>query len=87
MLNNDEFICRICGLIQYDITWDDNNIPSHNICDCCGVECGYEDCSLDNIKQYRNNWLKSYSEWFNKKHKPMDWSLENQLLNIPKKYL
>jgi rubredoxin len=45
-------ICRVCGLI-YDkfYPWgEDGEVPSHDICDCCGTEFGYDDVSIESSK-------------------------------------
>ena len=86
--NNELLICRVCGLKQSEPQWgDDGETPTYNICDCCGVEFGYEDSSLIGIKNYRNKWLFSGGAWTKPNSKPENWTLENQLSNIPAKYL
>lgn len=86
--NNELLICRVCGLKQNEPQWgDDGETPTYNICDCCGVEFGYEDSSLIGIKNYRNKWLSSGGRWTKPNCKPENWTLENQLPNIPVKYL
>ena len=88
MISKPNYYCRVCGLIQDDPPWgNDNNTPSFNICSCCGVEFGYEDATLNAIKNYRTTWLANGSEWFETKDKPIEWLLENQLKNIPNEYL
>lgn len=73
--NRTELFCRVCGLIYIDyLPWgNDNNSPTNDICDCCGCEFGYEDCNLNAIKSYRDNWIKNNYEWFNNKYKPSNW--------------
>lgn len=90
MRNNQQpsLFCRICGLQQDDPPWgEDGNSPSFDICPCCGVEFGYEDCNLNAVKAYRNEWLKNNATWFQPKKKPENWSLENQLKNITEEFL
>ncbi len=90
MHNNKDalFFCRICGFRQLDPPWgEDNKNPNFAICDCCGVEFGYEDCDLNTIRKYRLKWQESGAEWFEPKEKPIDWSLEEQMKNIPQCYL
>ncbi|MBN6075083.1 hypothetical protein HYE60_07480 [Aggregatibacter actinomycetemcomitans] len=86
MLNNNEYICRICGLIQDEPTWEDDN-PSYNLCPCCGVEFGYEDTTLASIRNYRNKWANSGYKWVELNIKPQNWNLDEQLKNIPASYL
>ncbi|HFT8656195.1 MAG: hypothetical protein E7D37_04275 [Enterobacter cloacae] len=87
MHNNEFYVCRVCGAEQLDPPWgEDSQIPNYDICDCCGVEFGYEDMNLESIKRYRQKWLDSGANWFRKKNKPESWSLDRQLQNIPKQY-
>ena len=76
--------CRVCGLDYIDFyPWgESNDDPSNGICDCCGVEFGYEDADPETVESYRNDWIKKGSLWFNPKYKPEGWKLEVQLLNI-----
>ena len=79
--------CRVCGLLCDTNQWgDDGGLPSYDICDCCGVEFGYEDYTLDSIRKYRDNWRKNGAKWFNPKAKPDNWSLQEQMNNIPVEY-
>lgn len=85
--NNESYICRVCGLKQNEPQWGiDGQTPTYNICDCCGVEFGYEDSTLIGIKNYRKKWLDSGAKWNYKKYKPDSWFLNEQLDNIPKQY-
>lgn len=87
MNNNEFYACRICGTEQLDPPWGvDGQTPNYDICDCCGVEFGYEDMSVDSIKVYRQKWVESSADWYRKKNKPQEWSLEKQFQNIPKQY-
>lgn len=83
MINN----CRVCGFIHSSPPWGiDNQSPTFEICDCCGVEFGYEDSTPQSIKDYREKWIKQGTPWFNKKIKPENWSIEEQLSKIPKEF-
>lgn len=87
MQNNEFYVCRVCGSEQLEPPWgEDVQTPNYDICDCCGVEFGYEDMSMESIKDYRQKWVKNGANWFRKKNKPEDWSLENQFQNIPEQY-
>lgn len=87
MINNELFICRVCGLIQPDMPWGESgDDPSHDICDCCGIEFGYEDFTLTTIQKKRELWIKSGAKWWNNKFKPDNWDLEKQLENIPLRF-
>ncbi len=84
---SDKFACRICGLYQDEEPWgEDGKTPSFNICDCCGSEFGYEDCTFHSVENARTQWkLKGYP-WYNTKYAPIDWSLAVQLTQIPSEY-
>lgn len=86
MHNDNEYICRVCGLVQNDITWECGVYPSHNICSCCGVEFGYEDSTINLIHNYRTEWIRNGTKWFNPSLKPQKWSYLKQLENIYDKY-
>jgi len=87
MHNNDKYLCRVCGLIQKDAPWGDDGLsPTYQICDCCGVEFGYEDSTLEGVKRFRKNWIASGATWFNSKMQPVRWDFEEQLKNVPQKY-
>jgi len=84
---NKKKCCRVCGLNQDEPPWgEDGNSPSFAICSCCGVEFGYEDCSLESVKKYRSDWLLKNAPWFSKKEKPVNWSIEEQIKNIPDEF-
>ncbi|NWA64104.1 hypothetical protein HX773_24715 [Pantoea sp. B9002] len=85
---NEIYFCRVCGLEQLDPPWgDDGKSATFDICDCCGVEFGYEDATLSGIKRYREKWLTNGAKWNITKSIPDNWMLHQQLKNIPEDYL
>ncbi|MFO0575564.1 MAG: hypothetical protein U1A78_16335 [Polyangia bacterium] len=84
MLNDDRaWHCRVCGLRQKSQPWGmDGKTPSFEICDCCGVEFGYEDASPQAAEAYRRSWLARGAPWFHEAAKPSSWDLEKQLAFI-----
>jgi hypothetical protein len=86
--NNDEsYRCRVCGLKRLSQPWgEDGQTPVFEICKCCGVEFGYEDCDVQSVKKFREEWLNDGAKWFRLKAKPENWSLEEQLKQIPKAF-
>jgi len=85
MHNNN---CRVCGFDLLSPPWgNDGRTPSWEICPCCGTEFGYDDCTIASIRKKRTEWLSSGQKWFNESKKQKEWSLGNQLLQIPKEYL
>ena len=40
------YICPVCGYAYLEEPpRDEKGRPSFDICDCCGIEFGYEDCT------------------------------------------
>lgn len=79
--------CRVCGYILDEPPWgEDDQIPTFDLCNCCGVQFGYEDCNLAYVKKFRMEWIKNGVKWFFSKNKPENWSLEEQLKSIPLEY-
>lgn len=85
--DNCNHYCRVCGLYNEDPSWGiDESCPTFNICVCCGTEFGYHDFTLIGIRQQRNIWLRHPDQWDTPSAKPDDWSLEEQLKNIPEQF-
>lgn len=85
--NIKKLACRVCGNIQVDPPWgEDAQSPTYDICDCCGVEFGYGDCTLVAIKAFRHKWLSKGANWKYPEAKPENWTLEEQMKNIPNEY-
>ncbi|ENJ9654231.1 hypothetical protein CF065_07910 [Clostridium sporogenes] len=80
----EKYVCHVCGYPNLEEPpWVMNGkIPSHNICDCCGVEFGYEDCTKESIKRFRCEWIKKGCKWFSGELKPDNWNYQEQLQNI-----
>ncbi|MEQ1064565.1 hypothetical protein ABLB96_04425 [Acinetobacter sp. XH1741] len=80
----ENFVCRVCGLIQDEEPWGENgDTPNFAICACCGAEFGYQDCTKESVKAHRKRWLEAGANWWALKEKPKDWDIEKQLQNIP----
>ncbi len=83
----NEIACRVCGLNQGEPPWGEGGVcPTYDICNCCGTEFGYGDCSLKAIQASRERWLLNGAYWKSPKGKPPNWSLEEQLNQIPSQY-
>jgi len=77
--------CRVCGYYSEDYPWgEDGKSPTYQICPCCGVQFGVKDITPDEIQNERELWVKSKYKWFNSEMKPVGWSFEEQLKNIPR---
>lgn len=86
-MRNDDFACRVCGLIQAEAPWgDDGQSPTFEICDCCGTEFGYEDATVAAAIRARALWLEKGAPWSDPKAMPNGWNLETQLAQIPPAY-
>lgn len=76
--------CRVCGLVHAEPPWgDDGRTPLFEMCDCCGVEFGYQDSTPLGVARYRKKWLDAGGAWDNPKTRPPDWNLAEQLAGIP----
>jgi hypothetical protein len=87
MLKEDIYRCRVCGLMQGVAPWgEDGKTSSFDICGCCGVQFGYEDCKVEDIREYRKQWLSNRAVWFCPHEKPENWNCDDQLTFIPTKW-
>lgn len=88
MLQTDErFLCRVCAYPQKTFPWGENgDEPSDDRCPCCGVTFGYQDDTLENIREYRGGWIAAGAPWFDENERPSDWNLEDQLKQLPPKF-
>ena len=78
-----KYICPVCGYSDLEEPpRDKNGMPSFDICDCCGVEFGYEDLTEESMIKYRKKWIETGGEWFIKESKPNNWTMQEQLKNI-----
>lgn len=83
------WICLVCGLDLRDVNDDppwglSGTDPSFTYCPCCGVEFGYQDSSLAGVRRQRDRWLLA-PEWDKPNERPSDWSLEDQLAQLPER--
>lgn len=87
MPNKVEHHCRVCGLHIFDPPWgEDGKCPTYGICDCCGVEFGYDDVTPEAVKRARSKWLAKGAQWFNTNAQPSDWDQEAQLRLVPAEF-
>ncbi|HEX6883396.1 MAG TPA: hypothetical protein VF530_08440 [Planctomycetota bacterium] len=75
----------MCGFLHGDFApWgDEGRTPSYVICECCGVEYGYEDSLAEGVARYRAEWLAKGAPWFDAGARPPGWSLARQLEGLP----
>lgn len=82
---SSQHCCHVCGASLGEFApWEGDGLnPTYAICDCCGVEFGYEDCQQFGVLRLRDSWLEGGAVWINPKAMPLAWSLDEQLKNIP----
>jgi hypothetical protein len=88
MSKPENIFCRVCGY-EYLIdnpTWHDDETPSNDICVCCGVQFGYEDCDYESVIGYRKHWLGEGAKWFSRNKQPKEWTLETHLKQIQERW-
>lgn len=79
--------CRVCGLFSEEPPWGENeNLPSFDICQCCGVTFGYQDGLLKAVRKFRQEWVENGMKWFDSEEMPENWSPVEQMKNIPPKF-
>lgn len=86
--NPESHPCPICGY-ELDVDpWKDN-IPTYDICPCCGIEFGYEDfrpTSEERIPRHaelRQKWIDDGMPWWSKSNPPsVPWDPREQLKRI-----
>lgn len=87
LMINDNCICRVCGFEYDDYIWGESgDLPSFDMCVCCGTTFGYQDFTIEAIRRRRKLWMKEGAKWIAPEFKPKDWSLEKALENIPEKF-
>jgi hypothetical protein len=88
-MNNkiSQLACRVCGKIQSDPPWGlDGQCPTYEICDCCGLEFGYGDCTPEAARAWRKHWIETGTQWKCPEERPVNWSADEQMRNIPELY-
>ena len=84
MLSSETLACRVCGLALLEPPWgNDGRTPTYDICGCCGVEFGYEDCTAESTRRYRQAWMHAGCQWFDPGARPSGWDFVGQLEKIP----
>jgi hypothetical protein len=84
-LSGSNVYCHVCGVpLGNTSPWGaDGKNPDFSICECCGVEFGYEDATMASVLSHREKWLNSGANWFSPRAKPANWSLSEQLARLP----
>lgn len=76
--------CRVCGAYYagYYPWGKDGQTPTFDICQCCGVEFGFEDFTPESIEVYQEEWIARGPVWYDAKTRPENWDAAKQLENI-----
>ncbi len=69
---NDNLFCRVCGYYR-----------RNDVCSCCGETTANISISLPQAYSMRKQWIKRPYKWHRTNMMPDDWSLEDQLKDIP----
>jgi len=80
--------CRVCGYDNEFLIWGESgNLPSFEICPCCGVQFGYSDETEEDCNFYRTFWAQNEAlKWFSPKLRPDNWNWDEQKKLIPRKF-
>ena len=76
--------CKVCGY-EYNsyYPWGlDGMTPTYDICICCGIEFGYEDCSEKSVLIARKKWENSGFPWSSHTQPPLNWNPLKQLQSV-----
>ncbi|HOO50582.1 MAG TPA: hypothetical protein PLK94_04750 [Alphaproteobacteria bacterium] len=94
MLTLSANLCPVCGKdISPDEFWDQGGCASFIICECCGVESGYQynpsqpwEGQIDHIKELRKEWFAKLRD-FESKAGVENLDFDRQLKNLPDEIL
>lgn len=81
-------LCLVCGLDLVEFGADEpwgptGDLPSFDICPCCGTEFGYEDFTLDAVRASRIRWIGDGRVWRDAGSEPAGWDVTAQLAKLP----
>lgn len=84
--NSDEIYCPVCGFAIDFLPWE-GDLPSDEICPCCGTHFGYDDFAAgkpedrpNKYKELRARWIAAGMTWFSRSEQtPKAWDPKKQL--------
>ncbi len=80
-------LCRVCGWLFNSPVRDEEGFGSYDICPACGCEAGNHDWTLEDAREYRQQWIANGMKWWfpDPKVKPIpkNWDPVEQMKNIP----
>ena len=75
--------CGVCGFQNDEYPWGkDGELPTFDLCSCCGIQHGYEDIDASSLRKQRLKWIANGSEWLIQKLEPDNWDYRDQLKNV-----
>jgi hypothetical protein len=78
--------CPCCGYDLSDRLYEENDISAKK-CPCCGISLAtMSTLTIDDLRNYRNIWMKQPSRWYESNYFPDDWKFEDQVVKIPDDY-
>ncbi len=83
-MSEKHYTCPVCGFDKLkELPYDQGNLPSYEICPCCGFEFGLD--GVNNqiaFTDFRQRWIKNGANWFMPRLKPNNWDFKKQLNNL-----
>ncbi len=81
-----KYLCPVCGLNELkEEPFNKKNVPSYEICSCCGFEFGFNgENNKKCFSEYRNRWIAEGFTWFMVDLKPKNWDYRKQIENLNK---
>lgn len=78
-------LCPVCGFELGFKAWDEE-LPSDEICECCGIQFGYTDHAAGdrNLRaqvhaEWREEWIRAGQPWRGVQSPPPGWNPQSQL--------
>ena len=74
--------CPVCGYDGLEEpAYDEDGVPSFEICPCCGIEFGYEDATKPH-ESLREEWIAKGMSWWADDKPPSGWDPTQQLRSL-----
>jgi hypothetical protein len=75
-------LCPVCGFPDLPEAAYQVDLPSFEICVCCGTQFGYDDSTLS-FGELRKKWIEGGCNWWgNLEQRPELWNPERQLRSV-----
>ena len=87
IIGHKKIPCPVCGYPLDFSPWN-GNLPSDEICPCCGTQFGYHDFAGGELdkrpakhSELRRRWIAAGMRWSDSLGKPPNWNPQKQLLD------